>query len=93
MGILSKLLGKNGPKKIECCETNLMMFYSDEDLDNFEDFADEHGLEIKEMECLDNCEECPLSPYAVFDKQKIFADSPEEVLTKIKDIITKEQTT
>lgn len=90
MGILSKLIkNKKGPKLIECCETNLNLFYSDEDLDKFEEYADQHNLEIKEMQCLDNCEECPISSYVVFDGQKIFADSPEEILDKITLMLNK----
>ncbi|MDL4841159.1 DUF1450 domain-containing protein [Aquibacillus rhizosphaerae] len=85
MGILSKLI-RNKPKTIECCSTNLDLFFTDEDLDLFDEYAQNNSLELKEMQCLDNCEECPISAYAVFDNKKVFADTPEQVLEKISKI-------
>ncbi|WP_138418800.1 DUF1450 domain-containing protein [Aquibacillus sediminis] len=84
MGIFSKL--KRKKSLIQCCSTNLDLFYNDEDLDAFENYAEEQGIELREMECLDNCDECPISSYAVYNKQKIFADNPDQVLAKIKKV-------
>ncbi|WP_407271530.1 DUF1450 domain-containing protein [Radiobacillus sp. PE A8.2] len=79
-------------KKIKFCATNLDLFYDDEALDLVEAFAEDNDIEIVEMHCLDNCEECPFSPYAVYGRKKIFAETPEQVLVEIKQLIETEDT-
>ncbi|MEG6573826.1 DUF1450 domain-containing protein [Caldibacillus debilis] len=81
MGLFSK---KNKPGKLYFCTNNLNRFYDDDAFDRLEGFVDEHGLKVREMDCLSYCEECECSPYALFNREFIAADTPDELIEKLK---------
>lgn len=71
--------------KLEFCTNNLNQYYDDTMLDILEDLVDELGLQVREMDCLSYCDECTCSPYVLMNSTFIEAQSPEDLLKKIKD--------
>lgn len=83
MGIFFK---KKKKGKLEFCTNNLNQFYDDESFVKLDHFITEHGLEVKEMDCLSYCDECTCSPYALVDATYVEADTPEQLIQKLKEM-------
>lgn len=86
-----KLFSKGKKTTLHLCTNNLYRFYTDEQLERLEDFAEENRININEMECLSHCEECALQPYAFINKKYVEADSVENLIKKIADYTESER--
>lgn len=45
------------------------------------------AIDVLEYDCLNHCRQCSLSPYALVDGEVVAADTPEELLAKIKQVV------
>ncbi|MCU9612860.1 YuzB family protein [Caldibacillus lycopersici] len=82
MGLFTK---KKQTIKVEFCTNNFDRFYNDDALDELEEFIDKHSIKFREMDCLSFCDECECSPYALINHKFIDANTPEELLKKLKE--------
>jgi len=73
---------------LEFCTNNLNQFYDDDQFDDLEEFVNEQGYQVKEMDCLSYCDECTCSPYVLINSVFVQAESPKELIMKLKEKIT-----
>ncbi|MDQ0268335.1 DUF1450 domain-containing protein [Cytobacillus purgationiresistens] len=85
MSLLKKLFSKEKQITIEFCEKNLDRFYSDEDFSVIGPFLQGKGVEYKQYECQSKCKYCKQSPYAIINGEFVQAESPSELLKKMKE--------
>ncbi|MBN6886958.1 uncharacterized protein YuzB (UPF0349 family) [Cytobacillus horneckiae] len=86
MSLLKKLFSKEKQLMIEFCEKNLDRFYSENDFSEFGPFLNSKGVQYKQYECQSKCKDCKKAPYALVNGEFIQADSPAELLEKVKEI-------
>jgi uncharacterized protein YuzB (UPF0349 family) len=80
---------KRKTPKLELCTNNLNLFFDDGDIDLLEELIDEKKLIVKEMDCLDYCDECTCSPHALLNSTYLHAENSEELIFIFKEKIAK----
>ncbi|SIS43872.1 YuzB family protein [Salimicrobium flavidum] len=72
---------------IEFCVTNLI----DGSQEVKEQLEKDPDLDVQEVGCLNHCGLCAIKNYALVEGERIFADSPKELLEKIYAYLEEEQ--
>lgn len=85
MGIFS--FRKKAPR-LEVCTNNLDLFFDDELIEELEELIEEKGIKVREMDCLDYCDECTCQPHAILNKKYIYANQPDKLLNLIREKIS-----
>ncbi|AKG04004.1 MULTISPECIES: YuzB family protein [Salimicrobium] len=72
---------------IEFCVTNL----ADGSQEVKEKLEKDPDLDVQEWGCLNHCGMCAIKNYALVEGQRIFANSPDELLEKIYEYLEEEE--
>lgn len=83
------LFTKKKKSKLLFCTNNIERFYSDDDLDIIDNLADDHNLNVAELECLSYCDECECGPYVLINNKFHQGSSTIEVIQFIENHIEK----
>ena len=89
-GILMKrLFSKMAKKKqkVEFCQKNLYRFLKEEDVPYYEEFFKNPIISYNEYLCQSKCEICTKHPYAMVNGRIIIANSTQELLDKMREIV------
>lgn len=70
---------------LEFCTNNLNQFYDDDLFDELEELINEQDYQVKEMDCLSYCDECTCSPYVLVNSTFVEAETPRELIMKLKE--------
>lgn len=82
---LFKRLSNKPNITIEFCVNNLDQYISNEDEQTFQVIVEHPRIQIKEFECLSQCELCAKKLYAKVNSEIITADSVEKLIQSIKE--------
>ncbi|WAA09924.1 DUF1450 domain-containing protein [Fervidibacillus albus] len=82
------IFSKRKKRKVYVCTNNLNHFYSDEQLEQLEVFAEHQQIDLEEMDCLGHCEECAAQPYVIINRNFIGAASPKQLLEKVTEFVS-----
>lgn len=82
---------KRKTPKLELCTNNLNLFFEDDDIDLLEEFIEVKKMNVKEMDCLDYCDECTCSPHALFNSTYFHAENPKALIFLLKEKIDANQ--
>ncbi|PBB06296.1 YuzB family protein [Salimicrobium humidisoli] len=72
---------------IEFCVTNL----ADGTQEVKEKLEKDPDLDVQEWGCLNHCGMCAIKHYALVEGQRVFANSPDELLEKIYEYLEEEE--
>ena len=73
--------------KVEFCQKNLDRFLKEEDVPYYEEFFKNPNISYKEYQCQSKCEICMKHTYANVNGQMIIANSTQELLDKMREIV------
>ncbi|WP_409302592.1 DUF1450 domain-containing protein [Peribacillus sp. SCS-155] len=85
MKSLLQIFSKKKKISIEFCQNNLDRFLDPSSFQEFQSFLGDTTLQYKEYTCMSECKLCKKSPYAKADGDLVTAETPAELLKKLKD--------
>ena len=86
---LHKVFKRSKTPKLEFCRNNLDQFLDQESFILFTTFLKDSNVSVKEYKCLSECQLCKEKPYAKINGKLVNAEHYNELLTKLKLLITK----